>query len=107
MSTAVTAADGEKYTASAEEALEAVKQYQQGPKNIPNTETQKPTVSDAKEEYSDEKERRLAEFVVQIEKERADKNGAAARQVQETMINNLINESERVSYETICSFHIG
>jgi hypothetical protein len=55
-----------------------------------------PLVSDV-EVYGDEKEKRLAEFVFAMDKKRADANGAAAREVTDSLIASLVENSDKVS----------
>jgi hypothetical protein len=54
-----------------------------------------PLVSEV-EVYGDEKEKRLAEFVFAMDQERADANGAAAREVKSQQIASLVELSEKV-----------
>ena len=46
--------------------------------------------------YADEKEKRLAEFVFEMQEKRADANGAASQQEKDALINALEEEGELV-----------
>jgi hypothetical protein len=48
------------------------------------------------EVYKDEKERRLAEFVIAMDKNRADAKGVQAREIRDMQINTLAVESDKV-----------
>jgi hypothetical protein len=48
------------------------------------------------EGFKDENERRLAEFCIEKDKKRAAANGAQAREIRETLILSLTEESDKV-----------
>jgi hypothetical protein len=65
--------------------------------SIPESKEEKNVVQPkVSEVYTDENERRLAEFCIAKEKKRAAANGAEAREIRDTQINSLTEESDKV-----------
>ena len=59
------------------------------------------------QQYADEKEKRLAEFVFGMQKKRADANGTEASKGKEKLISSLTQESEMVCWPPNTRVYIG